>query len=71
MPFPINPLRASLRILLPAFLYLPLVVPAQAQVSLPNGTVGEVITDLKVQTVSGLITVDRQFREGRWRIDPR
>jgi hypothetical protein len=38
---------------------------------LPNGTVGEVVTDLKVQSVSGLVTVDRQFREGRWRINQR
>lgn len=42
-----------------------------AQVNLPNGGVSENVVDLRVKTVSGLVTVDRQYEEGRWRINLR
>ncbi|HHV48521.1 MAG TPA: hypothetical protein GXX56_06085, partial [Rhodocyclaceae bacterium] len=45
--------------------------PAQAQVNLPNGGVSENVVDLRVKTVGGLVTVDRQYEEGRWRINLR
>ncbi len=45
--------------------------PSSAQVSLPNGGVSENVVDLRVKTVGGLVTVDRQYEEGRWRINLR
>jgi hypothetical protein len=60
------------RLLLPAHLCLHLLSGlAQAQVSLPNGGLGEAVVDLKVQTVSGRITVDRQYEDGRWQLNRR
>ena len=44
---------------------------AQAQVSLPNGTVSESAVDLRVKVLGGLVTVDRQFHEGRWQLNLR
>ena len=46
-------------------------LPASAQVSLPNGGVSENVVDLRVKTIGGLVTVDRQFEEGRWHINLR
>ena len=45
--------------------------PSSAQVSLPNGGVSENVVDLRVKTIGGLVTVDRQFEEGRWHINLR
>ncbi|KAF4516583.1 hypothetical protein B566_EDAN003330 [Ephemera danica] len=45
--------------------------PVEAQVNLPNGGVSENVVDLRVKTVGGLITVDRQFEDGRWHINLR
>ena len=46
-------------------------LPSSAQVSLPNGGVSENVVDLRVKTIGGLVTVDRQFEEGRWHINLR
>ncbi|KAF4529273.1 hypothetical protein B566_EDAN017775 [Ephemera danica] len=50
---------------------LGLPLPSTAQVNLPNGGVSENVVDLRVKTVGGLITVDRQFEDGRWHINLR
>ncbi|MDR2452695.1 MAG: hypothetical protein LBE85_13260 [Candidatus Accumulibacter sp.] len=64
-----KPFPESLLVPLPAAAILCLLPGlAWAQVSLPNGGVGEVVVDLKVQMVSGLITVDRQYEDDRWQI---
>ena len=65
-----NGLLSSLRVLalLPGLFFAQSVL---AQVSLPNGTVGESAVDLRVKVLGGLVTVDRQFHEGRWQLNLR
>lgn len=56
---------------LAALAAMALAMPVVAQVNLPNGGVSENVVDLRVKTVGGLVTVDRQFEEGRWQINLR
>jgi RHS repeat-associated protein len=46
-------------------------VLAHAEVNLPNGDVSETVAELRVQALGGSITIDRQFLDGRWQINPR
>ena len=66
-----NKRRIAVKAWLIALATVALSLPAWAQVNLPNGGVSENVVDLRVKTVGGLVTVDRQFEEGRWRINLR
>ncbi|MBS1132655.1 MAG: hypothetical protein H6R16_3657, partial [Proteobacteria bacterium] len=62
-------LHAAMLITLGVLSLLPL--PAQSQVSLPNGTPSESAVDLRVKVLGGTVTIDRQFHEGRWQLNLR
>ncbi len=42
-----------------------------AGVSLPNGTVGASVVDMRVKVLGGYVTVERQFMDGKWLVNPR
>ncbi len=48
-----------------------LCVPAWAEVSLPNGTVGDSVVDMRVKVLGGYVTIERQFDSGKWLVNPR
>ncbi|MBS1198215.1 MAG: hypothetical protein H6R18_2000, partial [Proteobacteria bacterium] len=57
------------RLALLPLLLLPIL--AQAQVELPNGTVNAPVVDMKVKVLGGVVTVDRQWWDGNWRLNIR
>lgn len=44
---------------------------SRIQVNFPNGGVSENVVALRVTTLDGVVTLDRQFEEWRWRINRR
>jgi hypothetical protein len=64
LPKPLLPLLPRLLLGLLCVLPFGLSLPAAAQVSLPNGTVSEAVTDIKVQAMGGAVTIDRQYEVG-------
>ena len=67
-----NPMMARKPMLLALLLMLAwLCGPVWADVSLPNGTVGGSVVDMRVKVIGGYVTVERQFMDGKWLVNSR